>query len=107
MTVGSLGHFLNIFYSHIQSYILKALSITSILHFKFSSYSISFKSYGALKLCEMGLLRDKMPYLLPLSPWRENKTFFNVFFCKFLLSFGLNSPILIRFSVKVAEIIRD
>ena len=39
----SLGHFLNVFCSHIQCYNLKALSITSILHFKFSSYSISSK----------------------------------------------------------------
>ena len=28
-------------------------------HFQFSSYSISFKSYGVLKLCEKGHLRDK------------------------------------------------
>ena len=71
--LGSLGHFLNVFCSHIKCHILKALSITSILHFKFSSYSISFKRYGMLKLSEKGCLRDKMPYLLPLGPWRDKK----------------------------------
>ena len=51
-------------------------SITSILNFKFSSYSISFKSYGVLKLSEKGCLGDKIHHLLPLGPWRENKDIF-------------------------------
>ena len=41
----------------------------------FSSYSISFKSYGVLKLSEKGRLRDKMPNLLPLEIALEKRPF--------------------------------
>ena len=57
-----------------------------------------------------GPLEGQNALSLTIEPMAKNKTFLIVFFYvffKFLLSFGLNSPILIRFSVKAAEIIKD